>query len=69
MLGRSSAAVLLAGIAVMPIQSNDSRQGEWVALFDGKTLTGWRGYRKPDASSTSMEDRRGSPHRRGRRRQ
>ena len=52
MLGRSSAAVLLAGIAVMPIQSNGSRQGEWVALFDGKTLTGWRGYRKPDASSS-----------------
>ena len=23
-----------------------------VALFDGKTLTGWRGYKKPDASST-----------------
>jgi len=24
----------------------------WVPLFDGKTLTGWRGYKKPDATST-----------------
>ncbi len=53
MLGRSSAAVLLSGIAVMPIQSTpDRRQDDWVPLFDGKTLTGWRGYKKPDASST-----------------
>ena len=52
MLGRSSAAVLIAGIAVIPMQSNGPRQGEWVALFDGKTLAGWRGYRRAEASST-----------------
>ena len=30
----------------------------WKLLFDGKTLTGWRGYKKPDASGTrwSVED-------------
>lgn len=26
--------------------------GAWITLFDGKSLQGWRGYRKPDASST-----------------
>jgi len=26
--------------------------GGWNQLFDGKTLHGWRGYKKPDASST-----------------
>ncbi len=24
----------------------------WTSLFDGKTLTGWRGYRQPDATAT-----------------
>jgi 3-keto-disaccharide hydrolase len=30
----------------------------WTPLFDGKTLKGWRGYRKPDAASTrwTVED-------------
>ena len=60
MLGRSSAVVLLAGIAVMPIQSTSSPQNEWVPLFDGKTLTGWRGYKKPDASSTRWKIEEGS---------
>jgi len=24
----------------------------WMSLFDGQTLTGWRGYRQPDATAT-----------------
>jgi inosose dehydratase len=24
----------------------------WIPLFDGKTLSGWRGYKKPDAAAT-----------------
>jgi hypothetical protein len=30
----------------------------WTPLFDGKTLSGWRGYKKPDATSTrwTVED-------------
>jgi hypothetical protein len=27
--------------------------GTWVQLFDGKTLAGWRGYKKPDAKETA----------------
>src|SRR4051812_28297016 len=27
-------------------------KGGWTPLFDGKDLQGWRGYKKPDASST-----------------
>jgi inosose dehydratase len=32
--------------------------GDWIPLFDGKTLDGWRGYRHPDASGTrwTVED-------------
>jgi hypothetical protein len=26
--------------------------GAWTPLFDGKSLAGWRGYKKPDASET-----------------
>src|SRR5215831_13070454 len=25
----------------------------WIQLFDGKSLNGWRGYNKPDATETS----------------
>ncbi len=34
-------------------QANPSGSaGGWTSLFDGKTLTGWRGYRQPDATGT-----------------
>jgi hypothetical protein len=28
------------------------KQAGWALLFDGKSMAGWRGYKKPDASST-----------------
>ena len=36
------------GVVVGPPPS----AGGWTPLFDGKTLIGWRGYRKPDAAGT-----------------
>ena len=29
--------------------------GAWITLFDGKSLNGWRGYKKPDASGTRWQ--------------
>ena len=37
------------GFSVGQARSHDSG---WVPLFDGRSLTGWRGYRKPDAAAT-----------------
>jgi Methane oxygenase PmoA/Domain of Unknown Function (DUF1080) len=40
-------------------QLTDAEKKEgWILLFDGKSLDGWRGYKKPDASTTrwSVED-------------
>jgi hypothetical protein len=30
----------------------DEKSAGWVLLFDGRSLEGWRGYKKPDAAST-----------------
>jgi hypothetical protein len=39
------------------LTAEETRAG-WKMLFDGKSLNGWRGYKKPDASGTrwSVED-------------
>jgi hypothetical protein len=44
-------------IATLPSGAAPQHDG-WVPLFDGRTLTGWRGYHKPDASATrwTVED-------------
>ena len=39
------------GAAVNHLTAADARDG-WVLLFNGTSLDGWRGYRKPDPSST-----------------
>ena len=38
----------------------DEKSAGWVLLFDGRSLEGWRGYKKPDASGTrwKVEDGR-----------
>jgi hypothetical protein len=55
----SIAAVLV--LAPLVAQGPDARKaadgskaanGAWTPLFDGKSLAGWRGYKKPDASET-----------------
>ena len=45
-IAASSGAALATGRAQAP-----SADG-WISLFDGKTLTGWRGYKKKDAANT-----------------
>jgi hypothetical protein len=38
--------------AASPSKGAKPSEGGWVALFDGKSLNGWRGYKKPDATGT-----------------
>jgi Domain of Unknown Function (DUF1080) len=48
-------ATMAVGVAARPSVSQSAgapASGSSVALFDGKTLTGWRGYQKPDAVDT-----------------
>jgi hypothetical protein len=49
----------LAGASVAAYQappSKSSRSSEaWTPLFDGKTLTGWRGYKRPDAAGSRWQ--------------
>ena len=38
-----------------PVQNrltDDDKRAGWALLFDGSTLNGWRGYKRPDASAT-----------------
>ena len=51
-------AVLAVPLAAASLQSARTTapaagaEETWVPLFDGKSLQGWRGYKRPDASST-----------------
>ena len=40
------------------VEPKKMEAGGWTPLFDGKTLNGWRGYNKPDATGTrwTVED-------------
>jgi inosose dehydratase len=40
-----------AGRRPSPATSTAAAAG-WISLFDGKSVNGWRGYRKPDAAAT-----------------
>ena len=46
------AAAIAALFAASPSATDAVQQGGWTNLFDGKSLTGWRGYKQPDASKT-----------------
>lgn len=57
------AAALVAQLAAAGRDAQDTRTAagqseKWTPLFDGKSLDGWRGYNRPDASGTrwSVED-------------
>jgi hypothetical protein len=48
-----ASAQMPANGAAAPNQlTADERAAGWTLLFDGKSLDGWRGYRRPDASTT-----------------
>jgi hypothetical protein len=50
-LGPSLAGQTPAAAAHNQLTAQEQRDG-WKLLFDGKSLDGWRGYKKPDASGT-----------------
>jgi hypothetical protein len=58
-----SLALVLALAAVVPAAHGQSSQGSedgWTRLFDGSSLEGWRGYRRPDASGLRWQVRDGA---------
>ena len=53
----AAVGLVLAVAAAVPwgpslVTRTAAAEGGWVALFDGKSLQGWRGYRQADASNT-----------------
>jgi len=61
---------LLAASALVAVASIDARAqppaakkadgGTWIQLFDGKSLAGWRGYKKPDSKETMWKVENGT---------
>lgn len=49
-------AIFMAGAPAYQTSANQltdaDKKAGWTLLFDGKSLEGWRGYKKPDASGT-----------------
>src|SRR3954451_16023416 len=54
LIAASTVITLAAGRqAAAPNTLTDAeKKAGWSLLFDGKSLDGWRGYKKPDASGT-----------------
>jgi hypothetical protein len=53
-----SVATLQKGAPVENRLSDDEKRAGWTLLFDGSTLSGWRGYKRTDAAGTrwTIED-------------
>ena len=51
--------VTVAAEQAKPAAPPAQAAGQTIALFDGKSLSGWRGYKKPDASGSrwTVQDR------------
>jgi hypothetical protein len=46
------AALIASAMTVSPAANEAAQQDGWTNLFDGKTLSGWRGYKQADAGKT-----------------
>jgi len=58
-------AVLIAAVPAMQTSTDnqltaDEKKAGWTLLFDGKSLDGWRGYKRPDASTTRWKIENGT---------
>ncbi len=52
-LGYAGLALIVAAVmSAAPAANEVAMQDGWTNLFDGKSLTGWRGYSQPDATKT-----------------
>jgi hypothetical protein len=48
----AAAVTASAGAALVAGQAQTPAADGWISLFDGKSLNGWRGYKKTDAANT-----------------
>lgn len=56
----AGALALAVAVPAAQQQSPAGAEDGWTPLFDGRSLEGWRGYRKPDASGLRWEVRDGA---------
>jgi inosose dehydratase len=51
-VGAATSTSAAAGAATPNQLTDEEKRAGWMLLFDGRTLDGWRGYKRPDASAT-----------------
>jgi len=59
-LGMAAALVTSAPLLAQGPSAKKSSDGQWIQLFDGKSLAGWRGYKAKDASATRWKVENGT---------
>jgi hypothetical protein len=59
-LGVVAALVTFAPLMAQGPSTTKSSDGQWIQLFDGKSLAGWRGYKAADAKGTRWKVENGA---------
>ena len=59
-LGIVAALATSAPLVAQGPSAKKSSDGQWIQLFDGKSLAGWRGYKTPDATATRWKVENGT---------